>query len=349
MVVTMMGASVLLAQEGRGRGRGQQAGGAEPAGRGNQGQGAAAQVNPPDAPPLPYHFVPAPEVPAGQRYGNVAALALTPQNHLIVFNRNPDFMMVEYDAQGQFVRSFNPNMAANAHGLRVDRFGNIWAIDSYQGVVYKMDSHASVLKVLGTRGENGPWDDAKWNGMFNQPLDLAFDKDDNFYVVQSHGGTSGGSAGKAPAGSDPRVLKFDKNGQYVTSRSLAHADGSLPTIHGVMYTQKGELWVTDRQLNKILVMDTTLKPIREIQMAYLTSGLFQDAKGGIWMSAGMNSMVMSLDENGKITGWAGKGGQPTPEDPYLMGEAHYVTVSADQKTIYVADSTRAQVIKLEKN
>ena len=58
---------------------------------------------------------------------------------------------------------------------------------------------------------------------------------------------------------------------------------------------------------------------------------------------------MSLDENGKITGWAGKGGQPRPADPYLLGEAHYVTVSADQKTIYVAASTNAQVIKLERN
>ena len=43
---------------------------------------------------------------------------------------------------------------------------------------------------LGTRGEVAKWDDAKWNGMFNQPMDVAFDKDDNFYVVQGHGGTS---------------------------------------------------------------------------------------------------------------------------------------------------------------
>ena len=144
------------------------------------------------------------------------------------------------------------------------------------------------------------WDDAKWNGMFNQPLDVAFDKDDNFYIVQGHGGTSSppdctycSSYNTAkPAvtqGSDPRVFKFDKNAKYLSSRGLPHADGTYPTIHSVIVTPKGELWVTDRQMGKILVLDTNLSPLREIQQPNLTSGLFVDAKGQIWMSSGILS------------------------------------------------------------
>jgi sugar lactone lactonase YvrE len=149
-------------------------------------------------------------------------------------------------------------------------------------------------------------------------------------------------------GSDPRVFKFDKNGKYITSRALPHADGTYPTIHGVIVTPKGELWVTDRQLGKILVLDTNLSPLREIQEPNLTSGLFVDAKGQFWMSSGMDGMIMSLDENGKITGWLGKVGRDTDgATSNLIGEAHYLVVSPDQKTIYIADSVNGKVLKLE--
>ena len=72
----------------------------------------------------------------------------------------------------------------------MDRYGNIWATDAYWNVLWKLNPRGDVLMMLGRRGENGAWNDAAWNGMFNQPLDIAFDQDDNFYVVQGHGGTS---------------------------------------------------------------------------------------------------------------------------------------------------------------
>ena len=143
----------------------------------------------------------------------------------------------------------------------------------------------------------------------------------------------------------PRVFEFNKNGNYLSSRALPHADGTYPTIHSVIFTPKGELWVSDRQLNKIMVFDTNLKPIREIQEPNLTSGLFVDAKGNFWMSAGMDGMIMSLNADGKITGWIGKSGR----DAYGIGEAHYLAVTPDEKTIYIADSINAKVLKLEHN
>ena len=145
----------------------------------------------PDAPQLPYHFGARPAAPNGEKFGNIAAVALMPNGDLLVLNRNPAIMMVEYDPSGRTVkRVFNPNIATSPHGMRIDRHGDIWVIDSFMNVIYKMNAKGEILKMFGTWGENAPWDDGKWNGMFNQPLDIAFDKDDNFYVVQSHGGTS---------------------------------------------------------------------------------------------------------------------------------------------------------------
>ena len=65
---------------------------------------ATPNLRPPDAPPLPYHFVTPPAPMPGQKFGSVSGVALTPQGHLLVFNRNPAMMMVEHDASGKFLR-----------------------------------------------------------------------------------------------------------------------------------------------------------------------------------------------------------------------------------------------------
>lgn len=310
----------------------------------------------PDAPMLPYHFVKGPRPPAGQKFGNVSAVSVLPNGHIVVFDRNPVIMMMEYDANGKFLRAFNPNIAMNAHGMRIDRHGNIWAIDSFLNVVWKLNSKGEPIMMLGTKGEIGPWDNAKWNHKFNQPSDIAFDKDDNFYITQSHGGTSPppdctlcatykNVPLPVPQGSDPRVLKFDKKGNYRTSLALPHADGTYPTIHTVIVAPNGEVWVADRQMRAIHVLDANLKPLREIKMSNLISGLFVDAKGQLWMSAGMDGMIMKIDWTGKVLGWTGKAGRDVRTNE--IGEAHYLSVTPDERTIYIADSINANVLELK--
>ena len=91
----------------------------------------------PDAPQLPYHFGTQITGANGEQFGNVAAVALRPNGNLLVFNRNPAIMMVEYDPTGtKVLRVFNPNIAMNPHALRVDRYGNIWVSDSFRNVIY---------------------------------------------------------------------------------------------------------------------------------------------------------------------------------------------------------------------
>jgi streptogramin lyase len=84
----------------------------------------------------------------GQKFGSVSGVALTPQGHLLVYNRNPAMMMVEYDAQGKFLRTFNPNIAVSTHGMRVDRYGNIWILDAFLNVLWKLEPNGEPLRHL---------------------------------------------------------------------------------------------------------------------------------------------------------------------------------------------------------
>ncbi len=243
----------------------------------------------PDAPKLPYHIVTRPPLPNGISTSLVSAVALTPQGHVLYFTRNPMAMLLEFDKQDKFLRTFDPDIAIGPHGMKVDRHGNIWLTDNFLNVVWKLNPKGEPIFTLGERGAVRAWDDSKWNGALNQPTDVAIDKDDNIYEVQGHGGTSNpldctfcmtyAKAESNPSqGSDPRIIKFDKNGMYVASLSLAHEDGTWPTIHSVAVVGN-EIWLSDRQRQMIKVMDTNLKPIREMQEPRLVSGLLHRRQG----------------------------------------------------------------------
>ena len=142
-------------------------------------------------------------------------------------------------------------------------------------------------------------------------------------------------------------MKFDKDGHLLASASLAHPDGLYPVIHTVIVSPTGEVWVGDRASQKIWIFDKDLKNHHDIQLQNLTSGFYEDAKGQLWMSTGQDGMVMKMGWDGKIQGWFGKRG--TNPDSNDIGEGHFLAVSDDQKTIWVADSVNAHVLKIEHN
>jgi streptogramin lyase len=286
----------------------------------------------PDAPMLPYQAVATPPPPAGTKYVGVADVAVMPNGHLLVFQRSAINQLMEFDAGGKLLRSFADNIAAQAHGLRLDRHGNIWLTDIVCNTVMKLDSDGRVLMTLGTKGKVGAWDEATGQHLFNQPNDVAFGPNDDIWVVTGHGGN------------DPRVLHFDKNGKYITSWSMKHADGSNATIHSIVLDKKGDLYIADRTANQIIVMSQQGKLLRTIQMKNQVGGLFVDSKGDLWMAAGQDGMIFKLDWDGKMTGWTGSTGY----GPNQYTEVHYIAVSPDLKTIYVADSLGDRLDKLQR-
>jgi len=293
---------------------------------------AAGSYPIPDAPMLPYQAVQTPPPPPGTKYVGVADVAVMPNGHLLVFQRSALNQLMEFDTDGKLLRSFADNIAAQAHGLRLDRHGNIWLTDIVCNTVMKLDQEGRVLMTIGTKGKTGTWDEATGAHVFNQPNDVAFGAKDDIWVVTGHGG------------SDPRVLHFDKNGKYITSWSMKHADGSNATIHSIVLDKKGDLYIGDRSSNQIIVMSQQGKLLRTIQMKNQVGGLFVDSKGGLWMAGGADAMVLKLDWDGKVTGWTGSPGY----GPNQYTEVHYLAVSPDMKYIYIADSLGDRLDKLQR-
>src|SRR5207245_9156007 len=85
---------------------------------------------------------------------------------------------------------------AAAHRVSVDAEDNIWLMDVGTHMVLKLSSDGRVLLSLGRM--RTPGDDVLH---FNQPTDVAFDREGNIYVTDGEGNS--------------RVLKFNKFGNVL--------------------------------------------------------------------------------------------------------------------------------------
>jgi len=294
----------------------------------------AALLVPQNAPELDYVAVADPlTFPAGTTMGAAASVAFDSKGHLWVLNRGTQ-PLVEFDANGKFIRGFGEGLFTRTHGLRFDRDGNIWVTDVGAHIVVKMNPEGQTLLTLGTKGEAGAWDEATGSRLLNQPNDIAFSRSGDVFIVQGH---TPGAAG------DPRVLKFDKTGRFIKSwGGKGREPGKFEVAHGIAIDAKGLLWVTDRENQRIQIFDADGKFVKELKYAGLPCAL-DIGNQYIYMVNGFAGQVLRLDLNGKVLAATGKPGKGVGE----FGEAHFIAVSPKGE-LYVADSVNSAVQKFVK-
>ena len=292
-----------------------------------------ALLIPQTAPELDYVAVAEPlSFPAGTTLaGAAAAVAFDSKGHLFVLTRgNPS--LFEFDNNGKFIRAFGEGLFTRSHGLRIDKDGNIWATDVGAHTVMKLDAQGKVLMTLGTKGQRGEWNES--SRLFYEPNDIAIAINGDIFVAQGH--TPG-------ANGDPRVLKFDKNGNFIKSwGGKGKEPGKFDVAHGLAFDAKGQLWVTDRENQRIQIFNTDGKFIKELKYAGLPCSIDIGSQN-IYMVNGFAGQVLKLDPEGKVLAATGKAGKGVGE----FGEAHVVAVSP-KGDIYVADSVNAAVQKFVK-
>jgi DNA-binding beta-propeller fold protein YncE len=292
-----------------------------------------ALLVPQSAPVLDYVAVANPvTLPTGTTMGAPASVAFDSQAHLIVLNRGPHPLM-EFDADGTFIRSFGEGLFTRTHGLHIDRDGNFWVTDVSAHFVVKLSPQGQVLLTLGTKGEPGEWNEAAGSRHFNEPNDVAIGANGDIFVVQGH----------TPGRGDPRVLKFDRNGTFLKSWGGQGTEaGQFTVAHGTAIDAKGLLWVTDRENQRIQIFDQDGKFIRQIKYAGLPCGLAIGSQY-VYMVNGFAGQLLRLDLNGNVLAATGKPGKGLGE----FGEAHFLAVSPKGE-IYIADTVNSTLHKFVK-
>jgi DNA-binding beta-propeller fold protein YncE len=291
-----------------------------------------ALMEPQVAPALDYVAVADPlPLPEGSKMGAPASVAYDSRGNLFVLYRGAQ-AMAEFDPNGKFVRAFGDGFR-RTHGLTIDRDDNFWVTDVGSHIVVKLDKQGNTLLTIGTKGEAGEWNEATQSHHLNEPNEVAIGPNGDVFVVQGH----------TPGKGDPRVLKFDKNGNFKKSwGGLGTEPGKFNVAHGIAFDAKGLMWVADRENERIQIFDDEGKFVREIKYAGLPCGM---KIGGqyIYMVNGFAGQLLRLDLNGNVLGVVGKSGKGVGE----FGEAHYVAVSPKGE-VFVADTVNSAVQKFVK-
>ena len=203
-----------------------------------------ALLIPQNAPDLEYRAIADPlALPAGVTMGPPASVAFDSKGHMWVLNRGPQ-PLLEFDENEKFLRSVSDVQFTRTHGLRLDRDGNLWITDVGAHIVVKLDPQGHTLLTLGTKGQAGEWNEAAQARHLMEPNDLAFGRNGDIFVVQGH----------TPGRGDPRVLKFDKNGNFIqTWGGHGTEPGKFDVAHGIAVDSKGQLWVADRENERIQI------------------------------------------------------------------------------------------------
>lgn len=304
-----------------------------PAGRGGRGRGGPPRVVfVPDAPALDYTYVENPlPPPTGMTYGVVASIGVDSRGHAFVYHRAP-VPILEFDAKGAFVRGHREGTDVRGHSVRFDSADNMWLVDSGDHTVTKVSPKGDVLLTLGTKGMTGSGDEDASKGLFNIPSDIAIASNGDLFVAQGEAG-----------GPDPRVIRFDRNGKFITTWSLRYTEGTRSNPHAIEIDRNGLIYVADREVMRIRVFRADGSHVRDIQMQNLVCGLFIDRNQQLWVSSGTDGMVLKVDWDGKVTGKMGTGGRGAGQ----IAEGHMLTVTASGD-VFVADSVNRVVHKFAK-
>jgi DNA-binding beta-propeller fold protein YncE len=272
-------------------------------------------------------------MPQGMNFMETAGVAVDPSNHVYVIHRGPHPIM-EFDADGGFVRAWGDGMYDRAHSIRIDAQGNIWTADDGSHTVLKMDRHGRVQMVLGRwrsssdvvstmpdGSAGGALRGSRDDGVarFNRPTDVAFATNGDIFVADGYGNS--------------RVMKFDKDGKFLkTWGERGSAPGQFHTPHSILVDKQNHVYVADRENYRVQIFDTEGKFLKQWKGLGAPWGLDFTPDGNIAMADGYNNRVLKLTLEGKVIGAFGSMGTK----PGQFHFAHQIAAGPDG-SIYTAE------------
>jgi peptidylamidoglycolate lyase len=202
-----------------------------------------------------------PQLSSGYTLGQPTGIGVDSNEHIFVFHRAgrkwttpfPDSLIAKNtileleNETGKILNSWGANFFIMPHGLTVDHNNHIWVTDVGLHQIFKFSHDGELLMELGIPKISG--NDSLH---FNLPTDVAVAADGSFYVSDGYGNS--------------RVVKFSSSGKYLFEWGTpGKGPGEFDTPHGITLDQSGNVFVADRENNRIQVFDSHGAFIKELK------------------------------------------------------------------------------------
>lgn len=291
-----------------------------------------------------------PDLPKEVTLGNPTGICMDTSQHLVVFHRAgrewpllgsmPDqpiqsktILIINKD-DGKLINSWGENLFIMPHGLKVDNKNNIWVTDVGLHQVFKFSHEGRLLMKLGIAKVAG--NDSLH---FNEPTDIAIAEDGSFYVSDGYGNS--------------RIIRFSAVGKYLFEwGKKGSKEGEFHIPHGISLDDKGNVYVADRENNRIQVFDPEGKFIKQFSdnsfgslcaIVSYKSKLFAVDDLSFLKIKHRGSDILILDTTGKVQTRFGRSG-------FYGGHTcwyHDLAIDKDEN-IYVGDISGNTIQKFRK-
>ncbi len=290
-------------------------------------------------------------LPSDFKLGNPTGIGIDTNQNIVVFHRAdrewslfgsmPDkpiisktILIIDKD-NGKLIESWGGNLFIMPHGLTVDNENNIWVTDVGLHQIFKFSHDGKLLMKLG---------EAKVSGNdslhFNKPTDIAIAKDGSFYVSDGYGNS--------------RVVKFSATGKYLFEwgkKGEKESEFNIP--HGICLDSNGNVYVADRENNRIQVFEPNgkfIKQFRDNTFGAICSVAFDKTQSKLFAVDDFTflkvkhrgSDVFILGTTGKVEIRFGRSGS------YQGNISWYHDLTVEDENIYVGDILGNTIQKFKK-
>ncbi|MEZ5400645.1 MAG: peptidyl-alpha-hydroxyglycine alpha-amidating lyase family protein [Bryobacteraceae bacterium] len=166
-------------------------------------------------------------LPPEVEIGAMSGVAIDAKDRVYILHRGPKPLLA-LDKKGKLLGAWGEGLFKVAHGLRVDRQGNIWTTDNGNHLLRKFSPHGELLLTLG-EGPSEP--------KFRSPDDLVFTSDGSIFVADSGNG---------------RIVKLNSKGEFVMAwGKRGKGEGEFATAHGLAIDRADRVYVADRNNRRV--------------------------------------------------------------------------------------------------
>jgi DNA-binding beta-propeller fold protein YncE len=268
-----------------------------------------------------------PTLPAGWKFAKVSGIAVDSRGRVYVAHRG-EHPLLRFDPDGRFLGEVGAKELGSSvyydlrpsppkpmerrwwvHGVHVDPWDNVWVTDVGRHIVLKFSPEGKHLLTLGTPDQAGESD-----RLFNQPTHVWVAPQGHLYVTDGYGNS--------------RVVKFSREGKMLkTWGRRGSGPGEFHTPHSVTLDAKGNVYVTDRENDRIQVFDPDGRvlaiwpDLHSVDSIYIRDNM-------LYAGAGLDNKILKLDLSGKLLGsWGSE---------KVVGYPHGICVDG-KGTLYVAE------------
>ena len=227
----------------------------------------------------------------GLALGAVSGVAVGNDGYLYVIQRGPDANpILVFDLSGNLIRSWGRGDFTLPHSLRLDKQGNVWAIDAGASKLIEYSATGSKLRTISVT----PVPDT--GGPFRGATDLAFAPNGNLFITDGYGNS--------------RVLEYTAKGRKV--RGWGHSGtgpGEFHLPHAIQISSAGTVYVADRENGRVELFDLNGRYLRmfgDLGKCYaleLHGGALWATMGPKDQDPGTPGWLVKMDPNsGRIVG-----------------------------------------------